>query len=410
MRFLDEVKIQVRSGDGGSGAASFRREKYIPFGGPDGGDGGDGGDVVLIADPHLNTLIDFRYKQHLKAKRGQNGMGKCRTGRSAPPLEARVPVGTVVRNDATGEIMFDLTRPGERVVVAAGGQGGRGNVRFKSSTNRAPRQFDFGEEGTELWLRMELKLLADVGLAGLPNAGKSTLISRLSAARPKIADYPFTTLVPNLGVVRVDMDSSFVMADIPGLIQGASDGHGLGHTFLRHIERCAVLLHLVEAAPIDESDPLENLTIIERELAAYSKKLAAKPCWLVFTKWDTLNEDDRQALMELYQELRPDAPPPLAISSVTGEGLPELTQALAEKIALHKAEAPDPAPPLPDAPTKAGRGVGLQPAPPTDEFPPDSSMDEAGESRTESNSTSIIPEESFPTSSATAPTGGEEGL
>ncbi|MBF0588743.1 MAG: GTPase ObgE, partial [Magnetococcales bacterium] len=303
MRFLDEAKIYIRSGDGGNGAASFRREKYVPFGGPDGGDGGRGGDVVLVADPHLNTMIDLRYKQHFKAKRGINGMGKGRTGASMPPTEIRLPVGAVVRDDADGQVLVDLTEPGQRFLVAEGGHGGKGNIHFKSSTNRAPRQFEEGGEGTEMWLRLELKLLADVGLVGLPNAGKSTLLSSISAARPKIADYPFTTLIPQLGVVRVGEESQVVMADIPGLVEEASQGRGLGHAFLRHVERCTGLLHLVDAMPMDDSEPLDNFLTIESELSQYAANLALKPRGVVITKLDAagveLCEDLAQGIRAL---------------------------------------------------------------------------------------------------------------
>ncbi|MBF0177976.1 MAG: GTPase ObgE [Magnetococcales bacterium] len=358
MRFLDEVKIFIRSGDGGAGAATFRREKYIPYGGPSGGDGGRGGDVVFIADPHLNTLIDFRYRQHFKAERGQNGMRACRTGRSAPPLEVRVPVGTLVRDDADGRILWDCTTPGERFLIAPGGQGGRGNTHFKSATNQAPRQSDPGRSGLELWARLELKLLADVGLVGMPNAGKSTLISVISAARPKIADYPFTTLVPNLGVVRVADDESFVVADIPGLIRGAGEGAGLGHIFLRHVERCALLLHLLDAEPPDGSDPVENFHAIEAELADYSPHLVAKPRMLVVTKGDLIDAARARALkrdLAVFGEVA-------VLSAVSGQGVRELVGRVAVRVREIRATADVVSiAALPDAPTRAGQQgrVGL---------------------------------------------------
>ncbi|MEO5362490.1 MAG: GTPase ObgE [Magnetococcus sp. DMHC-8] len=366
MRFLDDAKIYVRSGDGGSGAASFRREKYIPMGGPDGGDGGHGGSVILVADPHLNTLIDFRYQQHFKAQRGANGMKQCRTGRSAPELVVPVPVGTIVRNDADGTVMGDFVRPGQRIVLATGGRGGQGNVHYKSSTNRSPHQCQPGEPGEEFWLRLELKLLADVGLIGLPNAGKSTLLSVVSAARPKIADYPFTTLIPNLGVVRAGPESSFVMADIPGLVAGASAGHGLGQAFLRHVERCALLVHLVDAMPPDGTDPVDNLVTVEQELAAYSALLAAKPRWLVLSKCDLLPVEARLPLLKRLRKALARLLPAWqkgnavrktglhALSAVSGEGVQTWVTALAGQVQAVRA-AQGPATALADAPTRAGR-------------------------------------------------------
>ena len=356
MRFLDEVKIHIASGDGGSGAVAFRREKYVPLGGPNGGDGGRGGDVVFVADPGLNTLIDFRYTQHIKAKRGGNGMGKSRTGAAAPERLVKVPLGTVVRDDADGSVLADFVQPGQRQVLARGGQGGQGNQRFKTSTNRAPRFAQPGEPGEAFWLRLEMKLLADVGLIGLPNAGKSTLIATISAARPKIADYPFTTLTPNLGMVRLGHESSFVVADIPGLVPGASDGHGLGLAFLKHVERCACLVHLVEVAPLDGSDPLDNFRLIERELAAYSPLLAAKPRWLVVSKGDLLPEAEREPLMARLQALEPElSAPPRILSAVTGAGVQTWLQALGQAIGRTPDEPLRARPALADAPTRAGR-------------------------------------------------------
>ncbi|MBF0622705.1 MAG: GTPase ObgE [Magnetococcales bacterium] len=355
MRFLDEVKIFVKSGDGGAGAISFRREKYIPKGGPDGGDGGRGGDVILVADAHLNTLIDFRYVQHIKARRGGHGMGKGRTGKSSPNVLVKVPVGTVVRDDADGHVLFDLIEEGQQVLLARGGDGGRGNIHFKTSTNRAPRRSEPGFPGEERWLRLELKLLADVGLVGFPNAGKSSLITKVSAARPKVADYPFTTLTPNLGMVSHGYQSSFVMADIPGLIPGASEGQGLGHAFLKHVERCAVLLHLVDVLPMDESDPLENFQTLESELSAYSKSLTAKPRWLVLTKADLLSEEAQTAILSRFQDAFADIPIRL-ISSVNGQGVDDLKADLAQWVAQCRLEHGDHwGEPLDDAPTKAGK-------------------------------------------------------
>jgi GTPase len=362
MRFLDEVKIFVRSGDGGNGAVSFRREKYVPLGGPDGGDGGRGGDVVLIADSHLNTLIDFRYTQHLKADRGMHGMGKDRTGRSADALEMKVPVGTLVRDDADGLVLFDFTESGQRFIVAKGGDGGHGNTRFKTSTNRAPRRADPGYEGEELWLRLELKLLADVGLVGLPNAGKSTLISTISAAKPKIADYPFTTLAPNLGVVQSGY-FSYVVADIPGLVEGASDGHGLGHMFLKHVERCAILAHLVDIVPVDESDPVENFRMIESELKAYSPALAAKPRWIIFSKCDLADQELRDEVgLRFEKMLREDSEstdkkrPVTFLSSASTEGIKAFIDALGDRVREERAILEELArASLSDAPTKAGK-------------------------------------------------------
>ncbi|MEO5376253.1 MAG: GTPase ObgE [Magnetococcus sp. DMHC-6] len=355
MQFIDEVKINVRSGDGGDGVASFRREKFIPFGGPNGGDGGNGGHVILIADPHLNTLIDYRYKPHLKARSGQDGMGRGRTGKSALDCEFRVPVGTLIRDEESGTMLADLSAPGARCVVALGGIGGRGNLHFKSATNQAPRQFEPGTPGEERWLRLELKLIADVGLTGLPNAGKSTLISVLSAARPKIADYPFTTLVPNLGVVRVGEEESFVVADIPGLIEGASQGHGLGHAFLKHVERCALLLHLVDVLPPDESDPVTNFQVIEQELAAYSSLLAAKPRWLVLTKWELLPDAQKEPLLQRFATVAAHMQAIYPISALTKFGLPKLTMAMMQAVREIRQTVADSIAPLPDAPTKAGK-------------------------------------------------------
>ena len=298
MKFVDEVQIRVEAGDGGNGCVSFRREKFIPNGGPDGGDGGDGGDVYLLADTNLNTLIDYRFERFDMAERGENGRGANCTGARGKDLVLKVPVGTRARDEDTGEILGDLTKEGQKLMVAKGGFHGLGNTRFKSSVNRAPRQKTMGTPGEVRNLRMELLLLADVGLLGLPNAGKSTFIRAVSAARPKVADYPFTTLVPNLGVVRMGERNSFVIADIPGLIEGAAEGAGLGIRFLKHLERCRVLLHLVDILPVDGSDPAENAKTIIRELEKYSPELAAKPRWLVFNKLDLVLEEEADEIIE----------------------------------------------------------------------------------------------------------------
>jgi GTP-binding protein len=292
MKFVDEAKIRVEAGDGGNGCLSFRREKFVPFGGPNGGDGGDGGTIFLEAEQDLNTLIDFRYKRLFRAERGHNGMGRDRRGKSGEDLIIKVPVGTAVFDLDTDEFLGDLTIHSDRLCVARGGFHGLGNARFKSSINRAPRQTTLGTPGEQRNLRLELKLLADVGLLGLPNAGKSTFIRAVSAAQPKVADYPFTTLVPSLGVVSVGEFQSFVIADIPGLIEGAAEGAGLGIRFLKHLTRTRILLHLVDIAPLDGSDPVENVETIIKELEKYSEELAQKPRWLVLNKIDLLSETE----------------------------------------------------------------------------------------------------------------------
>ncbi|SPP32058.1 GTPase Obg [Arsenophonus endosymbiont of Aleurodicus floccissimus] len=288
MKFVDEAKILVIAGDGGNGCVSFRREKYIPKGGPDGGDGGDGGDIYLLADENLNTLIDYRFETIFQAERGQNGQSRDCTGKRGQDKTIKVPVGTRIRDFSTRKIVGDMTRHGQRLMVAKGGFHGLGNTRFKSSVNRAPRQKTMGTKGETRELLLELILLADVGMLGMPNAGKSTFIRSVSAAKSKVADYPFTTLVPSLGVVRMDSEQSFVIADIPGLIEGAAEGIGLGIRFLKHLERCTILLHLIDICPIDGSDPAQNAKIIDAELEKYSEKLAQKPRWLVFNKIDLL--------------------------------------------------------------------------------------------------------------------------
>jgi GTP-binding protein len=294
MQFVDEVVIRVKAGDGGNGCVSFRREKYIEFGGPNGGDGGDGGDVYLVAERNLNTLIDFRHQRYYEAERGENGAGRNLTGKRGDDIEVSVPVGTVAYDEETGEMIGDLVEPGQRLLVAKGGWHGLGNLRYKSSINRAPRQSKPGTVGELRVLRMELKLLADVGLLGLPNAGKSTLISAVSSARPKVADYPFTTLYPNLGVVSVGVTQSFVMADIPGLIEGAAEGAGLGIQFLRHLARTSLLLHVVDVAPMaEENEPVRAVRTIEGELEQYSEELSNYPRWLVLNKIDILPPEER---------------------------------------------------------------------------------------------------------------------
>lgn len=326
MKFIDEALIRIEAGDGGNGCVSFRREKYIPKGGPDGGDGGDGGDVYLMADENLNTLVDYRFEKRYAAGRGENGHGANCTGRRGEDITLRVPVGTRAIDNDTQEVIGDLTKHGMRLLVAKGGYHGLGNTRFKSSVNRAPRQKTMGTVGEKRDVLLELMLLADVGMLGLPNAGKSTFIRAVSAAKPKVADYPFTTLVPSLGVARVGSDRSFVVADIPGLIEGAADGAGLGIRFLKHLERCRVLIHLVDIMPIDGSDPAHNIAIIEGELAQYSEKLADKPQWLVFNKIDILGDEEAAArAAEIVEQIGWEGDYYL-ISAATGENVPQLTQ------------------------------------------------------------------------------------
>lgn len=321
MKFVDEAQILVSAGSGGNGCISFRREKFIPLGGPDGGDGGNGGSVWLQADENLNTLIDFRHQRQYRAQRGQNGMGRQMFGKAGEDVLIRVPVGTEVINVETDEIIGDLTRHGERLLVAQGGVGGKGNVHFKSSVNRAPRKAGQGTPGEEREIRLELKLLADVGLLGFPNAGKSTFIRAVSAATPKVADYPFTTLYPNLGVVSVETDRSFVIADIPGLIEGAADGAGLGAQFLRHVQRTRLLLHLVDLAPFDEQvDPVQQVRAIEAELRKHDPAMLEKPRWLVMNKADLLPEDERQARARAVVEALDWKEPWFLVSAIGREG------------------------------------------------------------------------------------------
>ncbi|MCH8142321.1 MAG: Obg family GTPase CgtA, partial [Proteobacteria bacterium] len=308
MKFIDEATIRVEAGKGGGGCLSFRREKYIARGGPDGGNGGGGGDILLISDPGLNTLIDFRFRPLYRARNGRPGGGRNKTGAQGEAMRVRVPIGTSVIDEETLETLGDLAKPEQTLLVARGGRRGLGNAHFKSSTNRAPRRTTPGEPGEVRRLRLQLKLLADVGLLGLPNAGKSTLIGQVSAANPKVADYPFTTLVPSLGVVRIDADASFVMADIPGLISGAAEGTGLGVQFLRHLSRTRVMLHLVEVAPIDGSDPVANAALIERELMTYSPSLAKRPVWMVLSKVDMMSPRELASLRERMSNAYPDRP------------------------------------------------------------------------------------------------------
>ncbi|MEZ5616094.1 MAG: GTPase ObgE [Rhodocyclaceae bacterium] len=337
MKFFDEAKIEVIAGDGGNGAATFRREKYVPKGGPSGGDGGRGGSIWAVADRNLNTLIDFRYTRIFRAERGENGMSADCYGRGGEDMILRMPVGTVISDLETGEVLADLDHDGKKALIAQGGKGGLGNIHFKSSTNRAPKQCTPGTPGERRELKMELRVLADVGLLGLPNAGKSTFIRAVSSARPKVADYPFTTLHPNLGVVRVDANRSFVVADIPGLIEGAAEGAGLGHQFLRHLQRTHLLLHIVDIAPFDPgADPLRDARAILDELRKYDPGLYDKPRWLIANKIDLLPEDERAArLAQLVAGYGPVARH-FAISANDGAGCRELTFAIMTHIEREK--------------------------------------------------------------------------
>jgi len=332
MKFVDEATIRVQAGNGGHGCLSFRREKYVERGGPDGGDGGHGGSVYLVADPSMNTLADFRVARKFKAETGQGGAGRNKTGRSGEYLDVKIPCGTVVHDVDTGELICDLTEPGQRQMVAEGGRGGQGNTRFKSSVNRAPRKITQGTQGEGRHLSLELKVLADVGLLGMPNAGKSTLITAMSQAKPRIADYPFTTLHPNLGVVRVGRLQSFVMADIPGLIEGASEGAGLGIQFLKHLQRTGLLLHLVDIAPIDGADPATVVKAIANELGKFSAELAAKTRWLVINKIDLLSDEDRVVAREKLLSQLDWQGPVFEVSAATGEGTDVLGQAIIREL------------------------------------------------------------------------------
>ena len=328
--FIDEVRILVKAGDGGNGCLAFRREKFVPRGGPSGGDGGRGGDVILVSSEHENTLLKFRYNPEHKAERGRHGEGSNRTGADGQSLEVQVPVGTVVYDESTGARLYDFTHPGERFTVASGGRGGKGNARFATSTHQAPTEHEPGRSGEEKRLRLELKLLADVGLVGFPNAGKSTLISRVSAARPKIADYPFTTLEPNLGVVELPDYRSFVVADIPGLIEGAHEGHGLGIQFLRHIERTRLLVHLVDVSEASGRDPVQDFETVMDELASFSRDLFSKPMLVVASKMDVAQDPARVLALRLHVAERGMAY--FEISSATGLGIEKLKFAMAERV------------------------------------------------------------------------------
>lgn len=329
MKFIDEAKIQVFAGDGGDGIASFRREKFIPKGGPDGGDGGHGGSIYAIADHNINTLVEYRFTPIFRAKKGENGRGSDCYGKGADDIILRMPVGTMITNMATGEIIADLQHHQQKVLLAKGGAGGLGNIHFKSSTNRAPRQFTYGESGQAFELKLELKVLADVGLLGMPNAGKSTLIRAVSAARPKVADYPFTTLYPNLGVVRVDQNRSFVMADIPGLVEGAAEGVGLGHRFLKHLARTRLLLHVIDIVPLDEHiNSVHEAKALIEELRKYDETLYQKPRWLVLNKIDMLPDSERAAMCNRFILDFGWKDKWFGISALTGEGCNTLTYAI----------------------------------------------------------------------------------
>ncbi len=338
MKFVDEASIEVIAGDGGNGVASFRREKYVPRGGPDGGDGGRGGSIYAIADRNINTLIDYRYARIHRAKSGENGRGADQYGRGAEDIVLRMPVGTVITDADTGEFVTDLATDGERALIVRGGKGGLGNIHFKSSTNRAPRQATPGEAGEQRRLKLELKVLADVGLLGMPNAGKSTLIRAISAARPRVADYPFTTLAPHLGVVRADVNRSFVVADIPGLIEGAAEGAGLGHRFLRHLQRTRLLLHVVDLAPLDgETDPVADARAIVKELRRYDEALHDKPRWLVLNKLDLIAPDERDARVAAFVKTYRWKGPVFAVAAISGDGCRPLVFAVAGGLEKHPA-------------------------------------------------------------------------
>ncbi|MFJ7567125.1 Obg family GTPase CgtA [Herminiimonas sp. NPDC097707] len=336
MKFIDEAKIEVIAGDGGNGVASFCREKFRPFGGPDGGDGGKGGSIYAVADRNINTLVDFRYSKMHKARDGENGRGADCYGKGADDIKLRMPVGTLIIDNNDGELIADLTEHGQEVLIAKGGEGGWGNIHFKSSTNRAPRQKSEGKEGERRELRLELKVLADIGLLGMPNAGKSTFISAVSNARPKIADYPFTTLHPNLGVVRVSHEKSFVIADIPGLIEGASDGAGLGIQFLRHLQRTRLLLHIVDLAPFDNVDPVKEAKAIVKELKKYDESLFDKPRWLVLNKLDMVPEEERKKRVKDFIKRFGWKGPVFEISALTHEGCSELVTEIYDYIAVQR--------------------------------------------------------------------------
>ncbi len=342
MKFVDEAYIDIAAGDGGNGCVSFRHEKYKEFGGPNGGDGGRGGHVFAVADPNLNTLVDYRYSRRHEARRGEHGMGSDMFGAAGDDITLKMPVGTIITDAETGEVLYELLTPGEVITIAKGGDGGFGNMRFKSAINRAPRQKTPGWPGERKSLKLELKVLADVGLLGMPNAGKSTLIAAISNARPKIADYPFTTLHPNLGVVRVGPEQSFVVADVPGLIEGASEGAGLGHQFLRHLQRTRILLHLVDMAPFDDNvDPVAQAKAIVGELKKYDKALYDKPRWLVLNKLDMVPADEREARVKDFVKRFRYKGPVFQISALTREGCEDLVKAVYQQVkAQQVAERP----------------------------------------------------------------------
>ena len=348
MKFVDEAYIDIAAGDGGNGCVSFRHEKYKEFGGPNGGDGGRGGHVFAVADSNLNTLVDFRYARRYEAKRGQHGMGSDMFGAAGDDIVLKMPVGTIITDAETGDVLFELLVPGEVITIAKGGDGGFGNLRFKSAINRAPRQKTPGWPGEKRNLKLELKVLADVGLLGMPNAGKSTLITAISNARPRIADYPFTTLHPNLGVVRVGPEQSFVVADLPGLIEGASDGAGLGHLFLRHLQRTRLLLHVVDMAPFDEGvDPVAQAKAIVGELKKYDAELFEKPRWLVLNKLDMVPQDERAAKVKDFVKRLKFKGPVFEISALTREGCESLVKAVylqvkAQQVSEQPQEEQDP--------------------------------------------------------------------
>jgi GTP-binding protein len=343
MKFVDEAYIDIAAGDGGNGCVSFRHEKYKEFGGPNGGDGGRGGHVFAVADPNLNTLVDYRYSRRHEAKRGQHGMGSDMFGAMGDDVTLKMPVGTIITDAETGEVLYELLKPGEVIMIAKGGDGGFGNMRFKSAINRAPRQKTPGWPGEKKELKLELKVLADVGLLGMPNAGKSTLIAAISNARPKIADYPFTTLHPNLGVVRVGPEQSFVVADVPGLIEGASDGAGLGHLFLRHLQRTRLLLHIIDFAPFDEAvDPVAQAKAIVGELKKYDKALYDKPRWLVLNKLDMVPAEEREARVKDFIKRFKYKGPVFEISALTREGCEPLIKTIFQHIKAQQVQEQEP--------------------------------------------------------------------
>jgi GTPase len=350
MKFVDEAYIDIAAGDGGNGCVSFRHEKYKEFGGPNGGDGGRGGHVWAVADAALNTLVDYRFSRRHEAKRGEHGMGSDMFGAMGDDVTLKMPVGTIITDAETGDVLYELLNPGEKIMIAKGGDGGFGNLRFKSAINRAPRQKTQGYEGERKELKLELKVLADVGLLGMPNAGKSTLIAAISNARPKIADYPFTTLHPNLGVVRVGPEQSFVVADVPGLIEGASEGAGLGHQFLRHLQRTRILLHMIDFAPFDDADPVKQAKAIVGELKKYDEELYKKPRWLVLNKLDMVPLEEREAKVKDFVKRyktalkikAADSLPVFQISALTREGCEPLVQAIMSHVRSIQRAAAEP--------------------------------------------------------------------